>query len=109
MFWDLPKKQIHVYLYPQQILAILVRPPFQGSETEIQQKCSTIKNYVLSCFLHLQILKSVFSPSLKISQHALKILNKFKFSSLLFLLHYKKIGAVSYSLNSKINILIPLS
>ena len=42
-------------------------------------------NKKLSYFGHLQILKSAFSPSQKIFQHALKILNKFHFVSLLFL------------------------
>ena len=38
MIWDLPKNQIHVNWYPQQILAILLGPPFQASETETIQK-----------------------------------------------------------------------
>ena len=38
MIWDLPKNQIHVNWYLQQILSILLGPPFQASETETKQK-----------------------------------------------------------------------
>ena len=37
MIWDLPKNQIHVNLYRQQILAVLLGPPFQATETETNQ------------------------------------------------------------------------